>query len=267
MALKTDNQAPPVADWIVTYGDMMSLLLTFFILLFSMSEIRQDRSQALIEALRNQFGYEKSTTSMIPGPSVPLNSAIARLASLGRAQRLNTMNGGDKVKAPVGDHHRVQAIRPGDETTLGGVIEFAEDEGDLSDAAISTIEAAAAVLKGKPQKIEIRGHSSAKPLPPTSPYCNHWDLSYARAFKVYEQLVKCGIQEQRLRISLAAANEPVELSPTGKQPSKNARVEIFMLEELASDLAGTAEERARRYSPDDPGPPGDRQGPAEETVR
>ncbi len=253
MALKIKNEDPPLPDWIVTYGDMMSLLLTFFILLFSMSEIRQDRSQALIEALRSQFGYDKSMASAVPGPAKPMNSAIARLASMGRAQRLNTMNGGDKVKAPTGDYHHVQTIRPGDETTLGGVVEFTEEESDLSAEAIHTIEAAAAVLKGKPQKVEVRGHSSARPLPPESPYCNHWDLSYARAFKVYEQLVKCGIVEERLRISLAAANEPLYISPTEEHQRKNGRVEIFMLEELAKDLKGTAEERAQRYSLEEKG--------------
>ncbi|MHB8900516.1 MAG: OmpA/MotB family protein, partial [Thermoguttaceae bacterium] len=193
MALKIDNQEPPVPEWIVTFGDMMSLLLTFFILLFSMSEIQQDRSTALIESLRNQFGSDRSATVMLPGPVSPMSSAIARLASLGRAQRMNTMNGGDKVKAPSGDHGRVQTIRPGDQTTLGGVVDFAEDDGELPPQAIGVIESAAAIFKGKPQKIEIRGHASSRPLPPDSPYRNHWDLSYARAFNVCRQLVKCGI--------------------------------------------------------------------------
>jgi chemotaxis protein MotB len=248
MAMKFKEEEAGIPEWVVTFGDMMSLLLTFFVLLFSMSEVKQDRSQALIQSLRNQFGHDKSMAAMVPGPVAPMNSAIARLASMGRAQRLNTMNGGDKVKAPVGDHHRVRAIRPADETTLGGIIEFAEGEGDLSAEAINTIEAAAAILKGKPQKVEVRGHASARPLPPESPYCNHWDLSYARAFKVYEQLVRCGILQQRLRISLAAENEPQYISPTEEQRRKNARVEILMLDELTKDLEGTAEERDRKYS-------------------
>lgn len=247
MALKIEEEEAGIPEWVVTFGDMMSLLLTFFVLLFSMSEVKQDRSQALLQSLRNQFGHDKSTAAMVPGPVSPMNSAIARLASMGRAQRMNTMNGGDKVKAPVGDHHRVRAIRPADETTLGGIIEFAESAGDLSAEAIKTIEQTAAIVKGKPQKIEIRGHTTARPLSPDSPYCNHWDLAYARAYKVYEQLIKCGIEEKRLRLSLAAENEPQHISPTEEQRQKNARVEILMLDELTKDLKGTSEERQQKF--------------------
>lgn len=252
MALKVEEEEAGIPEWVVTFGDMMSLLLTFFVLLFSMSEVKQDRSQALIQSLRNQFGHDKSTASMVPGPVAPMNSAIARLASMGRAQRLNTMNGGDKVKAPVGDYHRVRAIRPADETTLGGVIEFREGEADLSADSIATIESTAAIIKGKPQKIEVRAHTTARPLPPESPYCNHWDLAYTRAFNVRDQLVKCGIREQRLRISLAADNEPQFISPTEEQRQKNARVEILMLDELTKDLEGTPEERNKKYSESGP---------------
>ncbi|NLS97396.1 MAG: OmpA family protein [Planctomycetaceae bacterium] len=248
MALKIEQDEPGVPEWVVTFGDMMSLLLTFFVLLFSMSEIKQEHSQAIVQSLRQRFGHENSIAAMVPGPVSPMNSAIARLASMGRAQRMNTMNGGDKVKAPVGDHARVRAIRPADETTLGGLIEFPEGEGDLSAEAIKTIEATAAIVKGKPQKIEVRGHTTARPLPPESPYCNHWDLAYARAFLVRQQLVKCGVEEQRLRISIAAENEPQSISPVEEERRKNARVEILMLDELTKDLVGTAEERQQKYS-------------------
>lgn len=248
MAMKIEEEEAGIPEWVVTFGDMMSLLLTFFVLLFSMSEVKQDRSQALIQSLRNQFGHDKSTAAMVPGPVAPMNSAIARLASMGRAQRLNTMNGGDKVKAPVGDHHRVRAIRPADETTLGGVIEFAEGAGELTGEAIKTIEATAAILKGKPQKIDVRGHTSARPLPPDSPYCNHWDLAYSRAYLVLQKLIDCGIAENRLRLTTAGDTEPQYISPTDEQRRKNARVEILMLDELTKDLTGTAEERDQKYS-------------------
>ena len=248
MAIKIEEEEAGIPEWVVTFGDMMSLLLTFFVLLFSMSEVKQEHSQALIQSLRHRFGHENSTASMVPGPVSPMNSAIARLASMGRAQRMNTMNGGDKVKAPVGDHARVRAIRPADETTLGGVVEFAEGQGELSAEAIKTIEATAAIIIGKPQKIDVRGHTTARPLPPDSPYCNHWDLAYSRAYLVLQKLIDCGIQENRLRLTTASDTEPQHISPTDEQRRKNARVEILMLDELTKDLAGTAEERSQKYS-------------------
>ena len=57
-----------IPEWVVTFGDMMSLLLTFFIMLVSMSEIKQEeRFQAMVESFREQFGHDRSVESLIPG--------------------------------------------------------------------------------------------------------------------------------------------------------------------------------------------------------
>ncbi len=250
MGMAREEEEAGIPEWVVTFGDMMSLLLTFFVLLFSMSEVKTEQSQALIESLRKRFGNDDSVAALIPGPAVPMNSAVARMASLGRARRLNTMNGGDKVKAPVGDYARVQAIRPADESTQGGVIYFAPASDELTPEDEKALIQTVAVIAGKPQKIEVRGHTSSRPLPPESPYRNRWDLAYARSSKVMEQLVRLGINPKRIRLSVAAANEPRQLGPNQKQQAQNARVEILMLDEFTNTLEGTAQQRDRMYSDD-----------------
>ena len=46
-----------IPEWVVTFGDMMSLLLTFFIMLVSLSEIKEEETyQALVNSLQRQFG-------------------------------------------------------------------------------------------------------------------------------------------------------------------------------------------------------------------
>ena len=248
MAIEKEQEEAGIPEWVVTFGDMMSLLLTFFILLFAMSEVKQEQSQALIQSLRKQFGHANSVAAMVPGPMVPMNSAIAKLASMGRAQRLSTMNGGDKVKAPVGDNPRVRSLREADETTLGGVVDFAEGSAELSAQAIATIEATATIIRGKPQRIVIKGHTSAKPLPPDSPYCDHWDLAYDRTHRVYDELLRCGIRSERISFKQSAENEPLHILPGVEHRRKNARVEIRMSDDLVEDVKGTPEERRRLYS-------------------
>ena len=75
MAAVQEEEQAGIPEWVVTFGDMMTLLLTFFVLLFSMSELKQDQSIALIESLRRQFGNETSPQSMMPGrfPATTLN--------------------------------------------------------------------------------------------------------------------------------------------------------------------------------------------------
>jgi len=236
MALPPEEPPKGAPEWVVTYGDMMSLLLCFFILLASMSEIRnKDQFQAILEALRRQFGYERSLISPIPGPVRPLNTTLklAALAATGRARRLDTMNGGDRIRAPVGDFARVQQIRRSGDRTLGGRIRFEETSADLDQDNLQRLEEIARFLQGKPQKIEIRGHTTSRPLPPDSPFKDHWQLAYQRCVRVKEELLRLGIPPKRLVLTVAADNEPIE---RGEDPAKlleNSRVEILLLSELA----------------------------------
>ena len=170
MAIEEEQNAG-IPEWVVTFGDMMSLLLTFFIMLFSMSEIKEEQLyQAVLEALRKRFGFEASTTSMIPGDIKPRNSALAKLASMGRARRANTMNGGDKVRAPVGDHPRVRAIRNAEHATTGGVIYFRAGVWKLTEENRRALQAIARAIGGKPQKsksVVIRPPARSRPIPPS----------------------------------------------------------------------------------------------------
>ncbi len=239
MALQEEEQRGGTPEWIVTYGDMMSLLLTFFVLLFSMSEIKEEESQALMEALRRRFGYESSLKSMIAGPNTPMNSSLTRLKSMGRARRINTKRGGDKVQAPVGDNPRVWSIRPAEDATMGGAVRFAEGSAELGPQEIQDLRKIAEAIDGKPQKIEIRGHTTKTPLPPGSPYRSHWDLAYARCTTVMEQLTALGIDRKRFRLSVAGEYEPMHVRPDSTLQKANSRVEVLMMNELVKDLEGT----------------------------
>ncbi len=248
MALAQDEAPEGAPGWIVTYGDMMSLLLTFFVLLFSMSEIKEEESRAFMESLRRQFGYDHSLQTLIAGPNVPMNSSLAKLASMGRSRRMDTMRGGDKVRAPVGENPRVWAIRPAEDATRGGTVYFAGDSDQLTGDNLHGLSNVAENLVGKPQKIEIRGHTTKTPLPPDSPYRTHWDLAYARCEKVMQQLVKLGVEPQRIRLAVAGEYEPLHIGADPELQKRNSRVEILMLNELVNDLQGTPDEKQQRFT-------------------
>ncbi len=236
MAIVEEQEQAGIGEWVVTFGDMMTLLLTFFVLLFSMSELKQDQSIALIESLHRQFGNQTASFSLMPGRLPPSNSELNRLPSLGRAERKHTMNGGDKVRAPVGDYPRVAAIRPGEDCTQGGVVYFDEGSSQLTRQERKTLQTIARLLGGKPQKIEIRGHTSSRPLDPSSPYPNHWDLAYARCVEVMRCLIREGVNPKRIRIGVAAEHEPLHVGYDELLRKRNARVEVYLLDALAEEL-------------------------------
>jgi chemotaxis protein MotB len=189
----------------------------------------------MVDSMRKRFGHEAATVSRIPGPLKPRNSAYRKLASMGRSRRVDTMRGGQKLKAPVGDYARVMKTAASERSTVGGVIYFPESRWRLTEKQKSTLQGIAKELRGKPQKIEIRGHTSNRPLPEGSPFEDHWDLAYARCRETREYLVKLGINSKRIRVAVAAANEPRH---TGNDPilaRENSRVEIFMLIEPAGN--------------------------------
>ena len=235
--MEEDEAGPGIPEWVVTFGDMMSLLLTFFIMLVSMSEVKeQEKFQALAESFRRQFGHD-TAASLAPGDSSPRNSQLAALALLGRAQRANTLNGGDKVRAPVGDNPRVRSVRNGQQSAVGGVIYFPPGSAELTEQHKTDLQIVASRINGKPQRVAVFGHTSPAPLPPESGYPDHLELAYARARIVTEYLAELGVQRRRLRPSLSAQFEPQERQADAEIQKQNDRVEIVVLAEIANSVA------------------------------
>ncbi|GIW95085.1 MAG: MotB protein [Pirellulaceae bacterium] len=240
MALTEDEAPGGAPEWVVTYGDMMSLLLTFFIMLVSMSEIKsEEQYQALVEAIRRQFGYDTTWKALMPGNQKPRNAVVAKLATMGRALKFDIMTGGSRDPSAVGDHPRVVTIRPGDRSVVGTTITFAEPEWTLSDQQREQLKRATVEMLGKPQVIEIRGHTTRRPAQDFSTLQDNWELAYQRCRAVMQYLTKeLGIPDYRLRLVVAADTEPLY---AGTQPDlleKNARVDVFLTDQLARPRKG-----------------------------
>ena len=87
-----EDDPPGVPEWVVTYGDMMSLLLTFFIMLVSLSEIQDEkRYRDVLASLHDRLGYASSP----PAPPGELAAGNAELAGLKAAGRPETDAAGD----------------------------------------------------------------------------------------------------------------------------------------------------------------------------
>ncbi|TWT86511.1 Motility protein B [Pseudobythopirellula maris] len=227
MAIEEEPE-PGIPEWVVTFGDMMSLLLTFFIMLVSMSEIKQEEKfQAMLESMRRQFGHAETVASILPGENQPKNSNMAMIASMGRSKRQDMMRGGNKVKSVSGEDKLVRTIRPGLNSTVGGLVFFGEDSVELDADGEAALEQIATQVAGKPQKIEIRGHSSRKPVVEG----DHWDLAYRRCRIVMDRLVELGIDAERIRLGSAGSFEPIDTGINVRSRKMNARVEVLLWDE------------------------------------
>ena len=219
-------------EWTVTLADMMSLLLTFFILLLAMSEIKEEQMyQDIAEALRRRFGHELSQTNVTPGPVMPRNARVARNPVVDRARQRDLESGGQKNRAPIGASPRVESPTDKGQAAAAVVVFFKPGTVEPTPGSLRKLEIFAAEASGKPQRISVRGHASRLPLPSDAPYADAWDLAYERARAVLRVLTAAGIAEPRIRIASSAWHDPLDVGPAPEDVRRNDRAEVYLLRE------------------------------------
>jgi chemotaxis protein MotB len=124
---------------------------------------------------------------------------------------------------------------------------FAENSVELDDAAKEKLMLIVTDLRGKSQKIEIRGHASNGSQSQEYSVKDPWQISYDRCQATLKFLVEKGINPERFRLSQGGAFEPYSLQSAPSLQSQNSRVEIYILDEYAENFMGTPEERANRF--------------------
>jgi chemotaxis protein MotB len=193
----------------VSYADMITILMAFFVVMFSMAGTKDVKKEdPVMSSLRRQFGrfVGLPTSQYVPASSALTTKAV----SIKPAPQKEARNRG-----LAGDFPRV-----------------------ANDEQKRQLQTTANDLAGKPQKIEIRGHTVARSPGADGKPRDNWDVAYERCHKTMQYLISLGIDPRRIRIGVAAQFEPAY---GGRDPlllEKNNRVEVFMLNEF-SDEAGS----------------------------
>lgn len=232
-----DDAPPGVPEWVVTYGDMMSLLLTFFIMLVSMSEQKQDgKVRAALDALQQQFGPDVGKFGT-PGTSLQDTSPYEFAASAGMSSEGGTKRKGVDSDGLAGPSKTVKRIGHGTLITLGGPCLFQAFDDQLTDAMQRDLDVIAGLLEHRPNQIVVRGHATREVMPSGAKFKDAWDLSYARASAVAAYLIEHGIAESRLQLSAAGDSEPRIISRDKEIQRENRRVDVFVIDAYTTPRA------------------------------
>ena len=238
MAKKHKCECPAgVPEWVVTYGDMMSLLLTFFILLAAFSELKEDKEyQKVVTAVKEAFGYSGGV-GVLPTDDVPLRSMIETLEQIARKTMKERQVSASPQAGMHGQHAKVARVREGLMFTIGGSLLFEPGSAVLRPEAKEEIVKVAKLLRGRRNKIEVRGHASEL-LPADSKFKDLRDLSYYRAKAVGRVLIEDGgVDTLTLSFDARGATEPLHpRAYTTDDQAENRRVEIILTETLIDDL-------------------------------
>ncbi len=226
MAKREEQQEEGAPAWMVTYGDMVTLLLCFFVLLFSMSEIKKDKLKKTMRAFQAQFGV------------LPKYKATVQVFV--QAQRMTETESFVLRRGPPGRHTAVQTITEDERVkrVIGGKELFEPNSARLRPYGQQLLrEQVAPDLRGYKNRIEVRGHTAKAPYGPDAEFQDAWELGYRRAKAVMRYLVDaCGIDERRFRVVSCGDNEPQGKNLTAAGREKNRRVEVIMTEDEIKDI-------------------------------
>ncbi|MFH1851039.1 MAG: OmpA family protein [Candidatus Neomarinimicrobiota bacterium] len=225
MKRKLEKLAPPSAPfWMVTYGDMMTLLVTFFVLIVAYSSIEQEKFMGAIESFRGALGVLKSHESIQDKPYMSFNGMMDQTEIVNRIRQMQETIEAGQLQ---GDVH-VEVGESGMNIRLGDQVLFDPGRAELKPGAFPLLISIASVVRGLTHQIYVEGHTDNVPIN-TPQYPSNWELSSARSLSVVKYLHQEGKIPARFLAAVGhGEHRPLTDNDTAAGRSKNRRVEIFI---------------------------------------
>lgn len=242
---KTRKATAGAPSWVLTYADLMSLLLCFFILLASLSQVKVEDYRAVVREIQRAFGLVGGSGPGGSGAGVnrggePAGQLIEVLRELATQASNKGKVGNALDPGPAGKHDSVRVVRRGEQFVMGSRITFEPGSTDLTEGARSDLKAIAELIRGHNNVVELRGHASAMEQGVGDARRDLEDLSYARAKAVRDAMVgpEMQLNAEVFRLVACGAREPlVKRVYDHQQQLPNRRVEVVVNASLVSDWA------------------------------
>jgi chemotaxis protein MotB len=229
--------------WLVQFGDLMSLLLTFFILLLSMAVMDKKKVEEYFEVMRKAMGFldkntsveeqtEKNSTDSSSSDSDEDSETTAEEAAEEVSELIEEVNSNS-----INESEEISIEKGKNEFTLDipSAIMFDDGEYNLSNpAAKRFISKIARVIRTMPQtfNIEIIGHTDTNRIKNSTIPRDAWDISALRSISVVKELIKNRIDPAVLKVSAYGSYHP-----KSDNSADNRRVEMrFFAENNQNDI-------------------------------
>lgn len=264
MAKKKQEDPPKgLAPWLATFGDLMNLLLCFFVLLFSMSTIDAEKFEQLAASLSSSMSILPNGASAI-GDGVLISNGVSQLNEL--AEYVNNMGyeaeeqeqddaieevkqeqlaEAEKIAEQVEELTKTNYIE--DEVdvefngqyvslTLNGALLFDSGSAEIKEGAKPILDKVALILtKYNDHTIEIEGHTDNVPIH-TAVFKDNNELSSFRALSVFNYLLEVSdLNPAILKHSGRGEYVPVADNTTAEGRMRNRRVEIKIYSNLLDE--------------------------------
>lgn len=230
--------------WLGTYGDMVTLILTFFILLLSMATFDTQRIAQAIGSIEGSLSIlEKGSMSQI-NPPAPIKATPIET----EVEMENTLN---ILASLITDYNEINVLANGPSVELKesekGIIIRIPDHllfesgsaviNDLS--GIAFLKRLAREIKKLPKEVQVKaiGHTDNTPMKPNSFFADNFELSLMRGINVADFLAKQGIPKSRVSGGGEGEYSPIANNEIPSLRAKNRRVDLYVYS-VGEDLSG-----------------------------
>ncbi|MBL8200147.1 MAG: flagellar motor protein MotD [Chromatiales bacterium] len=255
MARKHDHEEHVNHEaWAIPYGDLVTLLLAFFVVMYAVSSVNEGKYRVLSDSLTAAFRGTPRTMEPVPVGDKPArtrgddtlagikpNQAMkfpdpveaAKKASEDEALQVQLRQMTEDLQSAMQplidqDMIRVQRAPSWVEVEIKTDILFPSGSAEIEAAAIDILERLAAILADRPYPIRIEGHTDDRPIR-TAQFPSNWELSAARAARIVRLFEQRGITASRMVVAGMGENQPLADNSTPEGRNRNRRVALVIL--------------------------------------
>lgn len=243
--------------WKVAYADFVTAMMAFFMVMWIVGLSKPKVKEAVAEYFQDPYKYYRKTHDpKKAGVVTPATKGVNLPHDKGSGTQLKPtkyVTSGDKPTLIKGQRNvepgkmSIVITHDGKQERVGTIVLFDGQSAELNEEAKEKLSVLAPAFRGKRHKIEIRGHAMRGPAEKRGSDMEDWNITYARCLATMDFLIAKGVEADRFRLSQASSYEPLTISGDAVDVKKNARVEVYLLDEITEDLVGTKEERAKLY--------------------
>lgn len=239
MGKKAKEPEKPSAAWQGTYGDMITLMLCFFVMLYNPTDIDVTVLQTITQALQvNEAQTTSGGVSLSAGRMSDLGNIISALPSLEKGKSLGmAKKKAVSLFAPEIKTNKITVTSDerGLVITLASDSYFEEGSAELNiEESRQTLLNLAEFFKSPEldkRRFRIEGHTDNTPVTDDSKFESNWELSSARSINVLHYLADYGVDENRFSVAGYADTQPKFSNDNAEGRAYNRRVDIIILDE------------------------------------
>ncbi|AOQ22871.1 Motility protein B [Moorella thermoacetica] len=221
--------------WLLTYSDLITLLMIFFVVMYAISDTNAQKMAALANSLAQTLTGAPTTgiltsgglTSIVPGiaPAPGQGDEGAELARARAELQQYIQQEGLESQVTLNTEERGLVV------SVADAVLFPKGSADLTPEARALLRQVGRALARLPNYLRVEGHTDNLPIN-TPAFPSNWELSTARATNVVKVLIsEAGIKPERLSATGYGEYRPVAPNNSEADMARNRRVDIVVLKE------------------------------------